>query len=270
MHQNIRHRVLIVEDMHDISESFKFVVERAGYIVDVVDRKATAIRALKSKLYDVALVDLQLKDDITHKGGLDVLDAINDLQDGTVAIVVSATQDIGEAVDSYRRKAAGFIMKGNLKSKDIVDAIEGALSKYRRSHFGDFPSLSAYLAEPDLVPIWESNVAATLGCGVPAFQKLIWSAFSPYLPIIRKKNGSPSFVVDKTKGAITGAFWSKELGSAIWFSAAGNGVNIGPTESDSERLGFVPGKDVSGEVWKIASDRGEFLERISDRPGRAT
>ena len=157
MTQDIKRSILVVEDMADLSDSYKVFLERAGFLVDVVDRKKTAINALRSKNYDVALVDLQLKDDISHKGGLDVLDAINDLQNETVAIVVSATHEIRESIAAYRRGIADFILKGDIKSKDLIDSIEKALQKRDRPQLSGFPSLSADLAKPEVTSILEAS-----------------------------------------------------------------------------------------------------------------
>jgi ActR/RegA family two-component response regulator len=268
MSENVKRRILVVEDVPDLSDSYKFHLERAGFLVDIVDRKIDAIDALKAKIYDVALVDLQLKDDITHKGGIDVLDAMNDLNDGTVAIVVSGTHEIQESIASYRRGIADFIMKGDIRSKDLIAPIDKALATHRRPHFGDFPSLSAYLAAPQVTPIWEGHVEPTIGCGYQNLHKLLWGSLQPYLPLIRKKDGSPSLLMDKGRRAVAGLFWSKNIGSAIWFSAAATemGSFIEPDDPNAERIGNFSVRDAVGAVWKVKTDRKEFLERISDRP----
>ena|ERR1700730_16928865 len=267
MTQDTKWRILIVEDVPDLSDSYRFFLERAGYLVEVVDRRSTAIAALKAKFYDIALVDLQLLDDISHKGGLDVLDAINDLRDGTKTFVISATLDVKESVASYRKGIEDFIMKGDIKSKDLTGPIEKAMKGYRRAHFGDFPSLSAYLAAPLPTPIWEGHVEEALGCGYPNLQRILWSSLRSYLPLIRRKDGSASLEMDKANKAVSGVFWSKELGCAIWFSAAGNKRFIEPTEFGAERVEEFHGKNVSALIWKVRVDRDEFLERVGDQPG---
>jgi ActR/RegA family two-component response regulator len=267
MTEDIKRRILVVEDKPNLLYLYKLVLEEAGFLVDTFDTKSASIEALRSKIYDLALVDLQLKDDISHKGGHDVLDAINDLQDGTVAIVVSGTHEIRDSIASYSRGIATFIMKGDIKPEDLVDPIKKALEKHVRPQIGDFPSLSAYLARPEQTPIWQGQVENTLGCGYPNLDNILWKSLQPYLPLIRKKDGSPSLAMDKERRAVGGLFWSKELGCAIWFSAAGKGVFIDPAETDVVPLGNFTGKNVSGAVWKVKAGRDEFLERISDRPG---
>jgi CheY-like chemotaxis protein len=263
-------RVLVVEDMPDISDSYRFHLEHAGYLVDIVETRKAAIEALKAKFYDVALVDLSLKDDVTHKGGIDVLDAINQLQDGTKAIVASATSEIKDSVASYDRGIAGFIMKGVVRSKDIVDKIEGALKDHRRPIFGDFPTLTSYLAAPEVTPIWEHQVQSALDSGYESMNKILWKAFKPYLPVIRKRNGAASLIIDKARSAVGGMFWSKAEGSSIWFSARGErGSFLEPDPPGSQRLAEFSEKKVSASVWRTEIARDQFLETIRDKPGLA-
>jgi CheY-like chemotaxis protein len=263
-------RVLVVEDMPDISDSYRFHLERAGYLVDIVDTRKAAIEALRAKFYDVALVDLSLKDDVTNKGGIDVLDAINQMQDGTKAIVASATSEIKDSVASYDRGIKGFIMKGAITSKDIVEKIEGALKDHRRPILGDFPTLTAYLATPEVTPIWEHQVQSALDCGYDSMNKILWKAFKPYLPVIRKRDGTPALTIDKARSAVGGMFWSKGEGSSIWFSARGErGSFLEPETPASKRIAEFSEKKVSAAVWRTDITRDQFLETIRDKPGLA-
>lgn len=268
MPETQKRRVLVVEDMPDISDSYKHHLERAGYLVDIVDTRRAAVEALKSKFYDIALVDLSLKDDVTSKGGLDVLDAINRLNEGTKAIVASATPEIRDSVASYDRGIAGFIMKGPITSKEIVAKIETALKGHQRLLIGNFASLTAYLAAPEVTPIWEYPVEAALGCGYDSMHKIFWKALSPYLPILRKRDSSQSLSIDKGRSAVGGAFWSKAEGHAIWLSARGDrGTFLEPTEPSPQQLSDCNEKKVSAAVWQINVVRDQFLETIRDQPG---
>ncbi len=270
MTERQKRRVLIVEDVPDVSDSYRFHLERAGYAVDVVDTRRDAVQALRAKFYDVALVDLALKDDVTHKGGIDVLDAINQLGEGTKAIVASATSEIRDSIASYDRGIDGFIMKDAVSAKEIVGKIESALAGQRRPLLGDSATLTAYLAAPEVTPIWEHHVEASLGCGYDAMQKILWKAFSPFLPIIRRRDGSPSFAIDNSRSSVGGAFWSKAEGSAIWLSARGErGSFLEPEASTTSRLAETDGKKVSAAVWRVDLPRDEFLETARDQPRSA-
>jgi CheY-like chemotaxis protein len=265
-----KRRVLVVEDVADISDSYKFHLERAGFVVDVVDTRKEAIEALRAKSYDVALVDLSLKDDVTSKGGLDVLDAINKLDEGTKAIVVSATPEVKDSVASYDRGISGFIMKGPITSKEILQKIETALRGQQRPLIGPFPSLAAYLAAPDVTPIWEDHIQRAIGCGYEGMNKIIWKALSPYLPILRLRDGTSSLAPDKTRSAVSGMFWSKVRGHAIWFTAWGEkGSPVQSTDPAAEKIADYSEKQALAAVWRINVPRGQFLETIREQRGRA-
>jgi ActR/RegA family two-component response regulator len=270
MAQDRKFRVLVVEDVVDISDSYKFHLENAGYAVDIVETRKDAVAALKCKYYDIALVDLSLKDDITNKGGFEVLDAIKKLQEGTSAIVASGTGEIADSVASYDRGIKGFIMKGaTISSKDILEKIEAALKNYRPPLIGDFSTLTAYLAAPDTTPIWEDPIQVALGCGYDSLHKIIWAALKPYLPVLRKKDGSPSLTVDKTRRSAGGFLWSKAEGCAIWISVRGDGGSfIDPPDDRADHLSSIEGKKVLASVWRVNADRDQFLETIRDRPGK--
>jgi CheY-like chemotaxis protein len=258
--------VLVVEDNPDIAESYRFHLERVGYTVDIVDRKKMAIEYLRRRIYDAAIVDLQLKDDITHKGGLDVVSVISDLQEGTKAVVISGTAEVWDTVQSYRRGTTSYFTKDELTAKSLIEELDRILLNHVRSLFGDFGSLSAYLAAPESTPIWEAHVEQVLGCGYASMQKILWKGLQRFVPVLRLRDGTPSFQLDASRHAIGGLFWSKSAGHAIWFSASSKEAFIPPPESPAEQLRSEEAKGVVAGVWKANADRDLFLERISDRP----
>lgn len=265
-----KRRVLVVEDIEDISQSYKEILENAGYDVDIVETARTAVKALEGKLYDLALVDLTLKEeDITYKGGLEVLDAVKRLNEGTKTIVASATTEVKDSVASYRRGIDDFLMKNTTSSKEIVDTIGAVLKDHRPRFFGDFPTLTAYLAAPEVTPIWEHPIERALGCGYESMQKILWKALRPYVPILRRRDGAESLTTDPGRRAVGGLFWSKAAGCAIWFSARGEGGSfIEPPHDRPEHLADFDGRKVAAAVWRVDVPRDQFLESIRDEPGR--
>lgn len=270
MPKKVNLRILVVEDVADISDSYKFHLENAGFVVDIVETRKGAIEALTAKYYDVALVDLHLKDDdVTFKGGFAVLDVIKTLQEGTKAIVASGTSEIEDSVASYDKGIKSYIIKGPITSKDIIEKIKDAVKDHTQPLFGDFQTLSSYLAAPEVTPIWEDPIQSALGCGYDGMHKILWNALRPYLPILRRKDGTPSMIVDKTQRAVAGAFWSKAEGFAIWVSIRGEGGTfIEPEQRDARRIADFEGKKVAAAAWRIDLARDLFLETLRDRPSR--
>jgi CheY-like chemotaxis protein len=263
-----KQRILVVEDKSLLSDLYRHHLEDAGYLVDVAERSFSAIDALRAKFYDLALVDLMLKEDVTHKGGFEVLDTINVLQDGTRAIVVSGTVDIRDAVASQNRGAVSFLMKGEFDAKELVGAVKKALDGYRRSYVSDISGLIAYLAAPEVPPLWEGHVKTTLECSYEITQKILWKSLNRYLPLLRKKDGAPTLELHRDQKGVSGSFWSKATGHAIWYSAsAATGKLIEPVGQKLQRLADYDAKNVVAAVWRIDVARDEFMECIRDRPG---
>lgn len=257
-------RILIVEDIADVWRGFKFFLERAKYVVDIAETRRDAFQKISEKLYDLALVDLQLKDDAGHKGGIDVLEYLQRLQEGTKVVVVSGTPMVSDAVASWRAGIDDFIEKNKItESHKILETVEAVLHKYKRASFGGATSLNAYLAAPDVTPIWEGQVQSALGASFDVTQQGIWRTFKPHLPILRLKS-SPSFQVDHKNKCVWGEFWTKNEGSAIWVSIASTQSSL---REPPEELGAVRSKDVAlkglnSGVWLTSAKRSRFEDAL--------
>lgn len=262
--------VLVIEDHQDIARSYKYFLEEAGYEVELTDTKREAVEKLRCRTFDAALVDLQLKDDITHKGGLEVLNFIERCNEGTKVVVISATAEVRDAVKSFRSGISDFIIKGDHdSSRDILVPIEKALIGAEKSYFGDYNALAPYLAAPDMAPIWESWVQEILQCGYDELHKLLWKELKGHLPILRKKDGSPSLAHHTTDMALSGLFWSKGEGFPIWISlAAKEGRLIQPPSNSAHTpLPTATYRKIQIGLWKMLdAKRDDFLENIRDKP----
>src|SRR5205085_1552460 len=141
-----------IEDSPRFVRQYRRSLERAGYACDVVDTRADAISMLQNKSYDVAIVDLQLRDDITHKGGIDVLEYIAKSDEDIKAFAVSASEEVRDAVKSQNLGALEFVVKADMESPgdEIVARIDKALLRQRKRLFGRYDTLTAYLAAPEM------------------------------------------------------------------------------------------------------------------------
>lgn len=259
--------VLVVEDIPDLSDTYRMHLEKAGFYVDIAESRLAAIEAVKAKYYDVALVDLQLKDEISHDGGLHVLDVINQLREGTKAIVVSATSDIDNSTKSWRRGIVEYLRKGSFQAAELIAAVNKALEGSHRNTQGDYPSVTAYLATPDITPIWEDQIKLSLQTELQAVQKVIWKAMRTMLPLLRLKDGSPSLAGEPGQPEMHGMFWSKAIGKAIWVSIA-NGIANPEPEGHLEKVVEAESRGVTAVIWAIDRPRDQFLERLDDLPGQ--
>lgn len=62
-------RVLLIEDEPNIIEAIRFVLSRAGYVVDTHSDGSTALVAIRSKAPDMVILDVMLP----NKSGYDIL-----------------------------------------------------------------------------------------------------------------------------------------------------------------------------------------------------
>ena len=62
-------RVLLIEDEPNIIEAIRFVLSRAGYIVDTHSDGSTALAAIRSKMPDMVILDVMLP----NRSGFDIL-----------------------------------------------------------------------------------------------------------------------------------------------------------------------------------------------------
>ncbi len=265
--------VLVIEDNEDLSFQYRLMLQSAGFEVTVTDTKRDAINKLRDRNFSVALVDLQLRDDPTHSGGIEVLEYIDKLREGTQAVVVSGTPNVNDAVRSFQAGISAFIQKGSMDSEVVVDAISNAAKQSSIPQYGDYQSLAALLAAPNQTPIWQSEMLATLGCTFDILNKILWQELKPFLPILRNETSEFSLENYTNKQAVAGMFWSKGTGFPIWLSIySNNGEMVDPPKGiDSKPLREKRYGKTSAAVWRLYGvDRAIFPEFVHDTPWNKT
>ena len=267
-----KHRILVVEDdIYLIENLYKKALSALDIDIDFAQSKFEAIEKVKCKTYDVAFVDIMLMEGQKDRGGVDVIEYLHRLNEGTAVIVVSATDDVKVALKTYKAGIVDFIQKENIHTKaDILNPLEKIIDNRKFSKinpFGRFTTLSAYLASPELTPYWESNIQNILGVSYQLMIDTFNNALENLLPILRIKNATYSLKTDSATKCVNGIFWSKGEGCPIWFAAAGKTGNlIEPTnELKGDLLKNYKKGDLLISIWKmINTKRDAFYESIWD------
>lgn len=264
-------KILIVEDDTNFAGSLVDYLKSKGYLVEVVDAASAAISLLRRKTFDAALVDLQLKDDISHKGGISVLKEIKLLNEGLKGIVITASTKMSDAKASFDHDMFGLLLKQEMKPMDVLKELERLFeSQEKRNFFGEFPSLHAYLAAPDIATIWEDEVFRCIDCSFDHLQRSLWRSLSRHIPILRTKDGKPSVELFPERKGVSGLFWSKAEGFPIWLSAATNGESLiePPKKFDAERIYLHSvSKKITVALWRLLNiNRDTFADYITDKP----
>lgn len=262
-------RILVIEDNSEIQRYYSRGLERKETGFDIVESRVEAVQKLKRRSYEGAIVDLQLTEDESYSQGIEVLRYIRAVNEGTKAMVVSATPNVQDIIDSYEVGAVKVISKGDKSYAEIAEDFADACKKVTLRNFGEFRSLNAYLASPDTVPIWEDAVQRVLRCGYPSMQKTIRTAFSKYLPILRLSEFAESMSRDETRGMVFGTFWSKAKGFPFVLAISRTEIQAEAPVSENavEIDNYSPIKGVYARTWKLLDiERDGFPEFVHDLP----
>src|SRR5437763_13197353 len=99
--------ILVVEDEESLAVTLGGILELEGYRLVLTDSVGGALRQIKRKRFDAALVDLRVGDD----DGLMVLQSLKEQRPGTVGIVLTGYGSLEAAVEAMRAGADDFLLK---------------------------------------------------------------------------------------------------------------------------------------------------------------
>ncbi|MBF0169877.1 MAG: response regulator [Nitrospinae bacterium] len=263
-------RLIVVEDNPSISRAMEIDAKRKGFDVDIAETAASAITLLRERHYKAAVVDLQLRDDITHKGGHDVLAYIRRCAEGTAAVVLSGTPFVSDAVKSYDLGVIRLYEKSTMPTNEeilnrLLDAIGGA----NPTLFGDYPALTNYLAAPEMIPVWEDELRRCLDCQHKILSNVLFQTLNPHLPLLRRSDGAPFFSMSMADKCAYTHFWSKAVGHAVWVSIANNEGTLVEPDGGSAREIIIEKsfREVRVTQWSLVNYTRElYADRVADKP----
>jgi len=94
--------ILVVEDDLSWQMNYEEILEEKGYLVEVAASKEEAVRKVRGRIFDLAIVDLRLVDeDPKNRDGIEVIKLMQDLKAPTRVIVKSGylTEEIRSQLD---------------------------------------------------------------------------------------------------------------------------------------------------------------------------
>jgi two-component system sensor histidine kinase/response regulator len=119
-------RILIVDDELGMREGSRRVLTPLYHTVDTADSIATALEAIRSKNYDLVLLDVMMPDG----SGLDLCDPIHERDADAICIVITGYATIELAVDAVKRGAYDFLSKP-FTSDQLIVAVKQGLERRR-------------------------------------------------------------------------------------------------------------------------------------------
>jgi CheY-like chemotaxis protein len=268
-------RILIIEDNPGVVEAHVFYLNQLRPAFDVsiesTDSKYEAMERLRRKIYDVAVIDLMLKEDVTSQGGLDIVEFIQGLHEGTRAIVVTQDHEALAARFALQHGAVDYLIKDVHGGYVLLDKVRSMLEdnqEIQKNRFGVFGTLSGYLAAPEKAPYWADQMHRAIGVNFTPFDEAVCSTLVPLAPLLRPWSMSDgSFAIVNETRSIHGTFWSKALGQPVWVSFAGPGGELaGPAEEFTGRiLADETVGPVACRVWQLVdTQRDAFVDTVFD------
>ncbi len=265
-----KRRVLIIEDDADLMDKLRRIVGRAGHDVDVARTKPEALEKIRCRTYHAAMIDIMLSDDPSDRGGIECLEYLQQLDEGTAAVVLSATNDVRVPVEAWKKGAITYLVKKDIRSsEDILAPLDEALENCVLRVYGPFDQLTAYLAATSDPTSFEARLMIVLGKGIGGLYELLKSVFSPLLPVLRPKPPKSAITIDPPGHRVNATLWSKALGAPVWVSLGATGAE--PAEPPEEcrpvtTLHEVSAKDrrAKAKLWRITVSRDAFEESMGD------
>jgi FixJ family two-component response regulator len=105
-------RVLVADDQPEVLEALRLLLKGEGLVPQVVSSPAALLDALKSRHFDIVLMDLNYARDTTSgQEGLDLLSQIQEFDSTLPVIVMTGWGSVEVAVEAMRRGVCDFVQK---------------------------------------------------------------------------------------------------------------------------------------------------------------
>jgi sigma-B regulation protein RsbU (phosphoserine phosphatase) len=105
-------RTLIADDQPDVLEALRLLLKGEGYQTEAVTTPNDVIEALKSRDFDLLLMDLNYARDTTSgQEGLDLLSRVQAVDSSLPIVVMTAWGSVELAVEAMRRGVRDFVLK---------------------------------------------------------------------------------------------------------------------------------------------------------------
>ena len=121
-------KLLIVDDDRNLLELMRMRLESANYDVTAAADEAEAREAVKTAVFDLAVIDLQL----VHQDGISLMEELRQVNPAMPSIILTAHGSIETAVEAMRRGAYTYLTKP-FDARELLLHIERALENGRLS-----------------------------------------------------------------------------------------------------------------------------------------
>ncbi len=120
--------ILVVDDDANIRKTFGKILKLKGYNIESAETGSEAISYAKSKFFNIVFIDVRLPD----ASGLEVLKAIQEINEDTAAIMITAYASIDSSIEAMNQGAYSYITKP-VNMDQVLVVMDRALDKQQLS-----------------------------------------------------------------------------------------------------------------------------------------
>jgi DNA-binding NtrC family response regulator len=252
-------RILIADDQPDILEALRLLFKGEGYATEAMRSPSAVLKAVETKDYALALLDLNYARDTTSgQEGLDLLGKLQSLDASLPVVVMTAWATVELAVEAMRRGARDFITKpwDNPRLLTIVRnqlELGSAMRSYRR-----LQQENELLRAKGVHPLIAQSAAMR-----PVLEIISRVGPSDANILITGENGTGKGLVAQTLHAVSGRAGKAFIATNV------SGLAEGVFESElfgHVRGAFTDAKNDRGGRFELADGGTLFLDEIGDLP----
>lgn len=123
-----RTRILVVDDDESVRKVLATILEEKGYLVDTAENGKEAIEKSKTKIYNLALLDIRLLD----MEGTELLTAMKETTPKMIKIIMTGYPSLQNAIEAVNKGADAYMLKP-LNMDDALRTIKGHLKNQKQA-----------------------------------------------------------------------------------------------------------------------------------------
>lgn len=137
-------KMLVVDDEKGVREFLEILLVKEGFDVSLAATKEEAMLQIAAKKFDLAILDLKLKDKSGDESGLDILRELKKINPETEVLMITAYASLDSAVEALKLGAFDYLMKP-FKVEEVKILLRKALEQKRLKE--DYQKLTREIGE---------------------------------------------------------------------------------------------------------------------------
>jgi sigma-B regulation protein RsbU (phosphoserine phosphatase) len=124
-------RILVADDQADVLEALRLLLKNEGFEMDAAASPQTVLEAIRSRSYDLLLLDMNYARDTTSgREGLELLSRIHELEDPPPVVLMTAWSTVELAVTAMRTGGYDFVEKP-FDNRKLIDRLRHHITEHR-------------------------------------------------------------------------------------------------------------------------------------------